>query len=284
MGIKFHDDNVRKIFVGYSSFIGSLFIDNDANRKLITKAKEHAGGDDVAKKGFVGFDANSASGKARNFLKDNDVPLGFKVEGNLRSVHISEVSDAARGLKLNYLKVLLEDKQDDGVVEKIMLSVNMNQELAEKMIQKLNVAKPGEHIELSAWAEYGPSEKDPSKSYAGHNTSIKQNGEELKVPADVKHYDKVKELVEAKFAKLNDAGFNKEADKDMFSKTRQSTTADYYKRIVVESIEPRFKQYRVAEKDTLEHDEHRDPMPPEAPAVTDDDISLDPADAEQMAA
>ena len=143
------------------------------------------------------------------------------------------------------------------------------------------MATPGEQLEIGAWAEYGPNKKDPNgRSYSKHNTSVKQGGDELKVPEDVKHYEAVKALVEAKHGKLVEAGFERDdSNKEMFNKARQSTTVEYYKNILVSKIEPRFAAYKESAKEAVEHDEHRDPTPAEPPTVSEDDTSFDPASA-----
>lgn len=285
MGIKESNGGTQATFVSYSAFLGALTIDNEVNRKLLQQAKDKAGGDTEVKKGFVGLGADTASGKARNFLKENKVPFGFNIDGKLVSAYYKDVEDASRGLKVPYLKVVLQD-EIDGRKENTVLSVNLQNELAQKLIQKLQYATPGQHLEIGAWASFEPNRKDPNgKSYSKHNTSVKQDGAELKVPEDVKHYDIVKDLVAAKHQKLIDAGFENDAsNKEMFSKARQSTVVEYFKGILVSDIEPRFAAYKDAAKEAVDHDEHRDPLPAEPPSVSDDDSSFDPAAAMPKAA
>lgn len=261
MGIK-QSSGAQTTFVSYSNFLGGFYIEDKRTKDLLAQAKDIAGGQEQVLKGFVGKGADTASGKARNLLAENKVPFGFHVEGNLSLVQFKEI-DGANSTKVPYLKIFLQDTDSEGNKESFIISVDMKTQLAGKLIQKLEYAAPGERIDVSAWADYAPSEKD-GRSYAEHNASIKRGGQEIKVPEGVKHYENIKVRVEDRFARLEKAGFSRTDpnNKETFAKQRQASTLDYFKDILENKIAPKFKTTDAAKAgltDALSHDANREP-------------------------
>lgn len=232
-------DGIKTNYVGYSNFFGSLTLETDENKKRYADAKALVGEAEV-KKSFSGSGPDTATGKARKSLKDAGVPVGFTISGKLINTYFREYEDTANNKKYQNLRVVLQDN-DNGVKENTVLTLDLQGDLAHKLIQKLEYATPGEQIDIGAWSSLEANPKDPAGPvYAKHNVSVKENGQQVKVPEGVKHYDKVKELVAVKFGKLESADFDREKDKVMFQNARKAVTADYFTAILIDKIAPKF--------------------------------------------
>lgn len=231
--------DIKTNFVGFSNFFGTLTLETADNKKAYAEAKNMVGDAEV-KKSFSGLGADTATGKARKHLKDLKVPIGFTISGKLKNIFYREAEDQATKNKYENLRVVLQD-DDNGVKENTVLTLDMGSEVAQKLLQKLEYAVPGEQVEIAAWSTLEANSKDPSgKVYAKHNVSLKQAGAEVKLPENVKHYENVKLLVDQKFAKLEEADFKREENKEVFAKARKSVTVGYFKE-VLQRVESHYK-------------------------------------------
>lgn len=235
-------------FVGFSSFLGSLTLQTPENKKAYADANALVG-EAVVKKSFSGLGTDSATAKARKHLKEAKVPVGFSISGKLKNVFYRENEDPQTKNKYENLRVVLQDEVG-GVKENTVLTLDMGSDLAQKLIQKLEYAVPGEEVEIGAWSSLEANPKDPDGPlYAKHNVSVKQNGLEVKVAADVKHYDAVKVLVDEKYAKLEGADFKRAENKEMFAKARKSVGIVYFKEIL-QRIEAHYKTTAAEHEDS----------------------------------
>ncbi|MDO8728598.1 MAG: hypothetical protein Q7K26_01755 [bacterium] len=263
-------------YVGFSSFLGSLTLETAANKKAYADAKALVG-EAVVKKSFSGLGTDSATAKARKHLKEAKVPVGFSISGKLKNVFYRENEDPATKNKYENLRVFLQDEVG-GVKENTILTLDMGSDLAQKLIQKLEYAIPGEEVEIGAWSSLEANPKDPDGPlYAKHNVSVKQNGLEVKVAEGVKHYDVVKVLVDEKYAKLEGADFKRAENKEMFAKARKSVGISYFKEILGR-IEAHYKTTAAEHEESDQH--HVASESDEGGASYEDgEFSIDPAAA-----
>jgi hypothetical protein len=270
-------EGIKTNFVGFSSFLGSLTLETPENKKAYADAKALVG-EAVVKKSFSGLGAESATAKARKHLKEAKVPVGFSISGKLKNIFYRENEDPATKNKYENLRVVLQDDIGD-VKENTILTLDMGSDLAQKLIQKLEYAVPGEEVEIGAWSSLEANPKDPDgQLYAKHNVSVKQNGLEVKVAEGVKHYDAVKVLVDEKYAKLEGADFKRAENKEMFAKARKSVGISYFKEILGR-IEAHYKQAASEQEESDEH-HHATPENDEGGASYEDgEFSIDPAAA-----
>lgn len=227
MGINTNtNDNVSTTNVRYSAFLGMLYVSNEASYAVITDVKNAIGETEV-KKGFVGTDVNSASGKARAELKAKGI-TPITISGNLTGARI--LKKEKDGREYCYLNVGLKDK--DG---KYYLSIPVGSQGAQMLVRKLVNAVPGKETEISLFATYAKKE-GADRAYAEHGVSLKQGGEQVKGISPV---DALKPRVDAAIQALKDAGVD---DNETLNKRRNVISTEYHKELMV-SVEKKFSTY-----------------------------------------
>jgi hypothetical protein len=159
-GLKSNVVNVR-----YSAFLGMLYVSNDQTEAAIAAIKGQIG-EEVVKQGFVGLTPDSASGRARNTLRDQGI-APVALIGELRTVRLVKRETSA-GVERQYLNLGVRDA--DG---RYFLSVDLSSKSTQMLVRKLANAVPGVETKVSMFATYG---KKPGKdrAYADHGVSLIQ--------------------------------------------------------------------------------------------------------------
>ncbi len=157
--------------VTYSTLDGNFHAHNDQLTEAVAKAKARVG-DDVWKKGFSAADPNGATAAIRSELKNAGI-APVAVEGAILDVKYTENIDGA-GNKHPKVRVDIQGEQD-----KLVLSLDLKSDVAQRVIAKLDNCQPGEHVKISAWAS--PVQKG-ERQFINHAVSIKgSDGQEIKV-------------------------------------------------------------------------------------------------------
>ncbi len=171
MSIKVTKSSVRVINVRYSAFLGMLYVSTEESEAAIEQAKMLVGETEV-KKGFTGINGDSATAKARKFLREAGCEPVI-ISGNLTSARIID-RELQPGRRAPYLTVGLRD--DDA---KIWLSIDANQPGAKMLARKLAYAEPGVDTEVAMFATYD-HRPGADRAYGNHGVSLKQHGKEVR--------------------------------------------------------------------------------------------------------
>lgn len=171
MGIVSQGLKANVVNVRYSAFLGMLYVSNEATEAAIAAIKAQIG-EDTVKQGFVGLSPESASGRARNTLREQGIgPVSLI--GELRTARLVKRETSA-GVERQYLNLGVRDI--DG---RYFLSVDLSAKSTQMLVRKLANAVPGVETKVSMFATYG---KKPGKdrAYADHGVSLVQGDSEIK--------------------------------------------------------------------------------------------------------
>ena len=171
MGIVSQGPKANVINVRYSAFLGMLYVSSEASESAIAAIKAQIG-EDTVKQGFVGLTPDSASGRARNTLRDQGISP-VSLVGELRTARLVRRETSA-GVERQYLNLGVRDV--DG---RYFLSVDLSAKSTQMLVRKLTNAVPGVETKVSMFATYS---KKPNKdrAYADHGVSLVQGDSEIK--------------------------------------------------------------------------------------------------------
>lgn len=244
--------NLPAYNIRYSAFLGMLYVSTKEAEDAIKAAKAEIGGESEVKKGYTGN--TGASAKALEIVKKKNV-TPVKVTGRLTSVSMK--SREVEGRQHLYLNVGLRDNEG-----RYYLSIDGSQEGAQALIRKLINASPDVETELAIFGTFDKRE-GAERAYAQHGASLKQDGKEV---AGLSYKEAVLPLVTSELKKLEDAGVNKDSDKETFNKRRDKVEIDYHGSLV-EKIVAHFAAYYEARGQNPQQDEgHEEPELENQPA------------------
>lgn len=165
----------------------------------------------------AGFSAGNPGG-ATKALKDAFEEKGIaqvEVEGVIREVGFVETSDGAGNL---YQKVRVKISG----AEELLLSIDLNTDVAKRLIAKLLNCSVGESVKISAWPVL---ENKNNRTFINHSVSIKTVfGEEIPVVPGL--FAKAKTNGEDAIKKLAEAGIN---DKKVLESVKKGEQVKLFK-------------------------------------------------------
>lgn len=212
MGINNQQSNSSAINLGYSAFLGMMYVSTPESEAAVEAAKAHVGNDEV-KKGYTG--KSGATAKAREFLKGKGVDP-VSITGKL--VHANLRLTEKDGRKFAYANVCVKDS--DGLY---CVSIPAGHESAQLLTRKLANAKIGEETTIGVFATMEKSENPAyaDRSFAKHIAMVKQGGEEVVgvSPAPIAP------MVDEAIAKLKASGMD---DPEVISATRKKMAANFH--------------------------------------------------------
>lgn len=202
--------------VRYSPVLGGMYLDNEANKKLIEEAARHAEAAQVST--FEGFNPDTVSGKMRAYLKD----AGFKfVVPSGKFDGIRADSYDISGGQAHYVTIKLKDGSDN-----IGIRLSLSQSGTQSLLNRLDSVNPGDHIEVSMYAKYEKSEKD-GKFYTNHRVYMMKDGAEFKLTdADVERMKGINQSFRDFAGKFK--ADNPRAPEKMVSMAVASAREDFY--------------------------------------------------------
>ena len=212
--------------VTYSTIDGNFHAYGDHLTDAVSRAKARVG-DDVWKKGYSANDPNGATAAIRSELKNANIqPVA--VEGTLLDVKYMENTDGA-GNKHPKLRVDLQGEQD-----KLVVSLDLKSDVAQRIIAKLDNCKPGEHLKISAWAS--PVQRG-DRQFINHAVSIKgADSQEIRVNPELSA--SIKQKVDSVETSLVAAGIQ---DKQVINNAKTSKRIAEHRELLGK-IETRFQQ------------------------------------------
>lgn len=214
-----------KSLVLYSTIVGGFYAHNERLERAIGIARSNVG-DDVWKKGFSGKDAEGATAAATTELNAAGI-TPVNVEGELKNVNFVENKDNS-GNVYPKLQVDIQNGED-----KILLSLDLKSDVAQRLIAKLDNCQPGDHVKLSAWAT--PVEKG-DRTFINHAVSVRNNqGSEIK--ADPSFSQDIKSQTDNLENTLKAAGIN---DSKVISAAKTNKRIEAHKDKLL-NIQNRFK-------------------------------------------
>lgn len=256
MGINNQQSNTSAINLGYSAFLGMMYVSTPESEKAVEEAKALVGNDEV-KKGYTG--KSGATATAREFLKGKGVDP-VSITGKL--VHANLRLTEKDGRKFAYANVCVKDS--DGLY---CISIPAGHESAQLLTRKLANAKLGEETTIGVFATMEKSENPAyaDRSFAKHIAMVKQGGEEVAgvSPAPIAP------MVDEAVAKLKASGMD---DPEVISATRKKMAAKFHYALW-EDIEGKVAAYKASRGE----ESSGAPAPAPASGVTpasdfDDDI------------
>lgn len=211
--------------VVYSSVIGGFYVKSDALEKAIDAAKTSVG-DDVWKRGFSATDPAGATAAAKRELMQAGIDP-IKLEGELTSVSFTENKDDSGNLYPK-LRVDLLTPND-----KLVVSLDLKSDVAQRMIAKLDNCKPGDRVSVSAWPT---TVEKGDRTFINHAVSMR-NSENVEIPVNPNVNAKVKEETQNVEKALMSAGVD---DKKVINAAKTTKRIAVNKE-VLQTIETRFK-------------------------------------------
>ncbi len=206
-----------------------ILLKDPATEAALKKARSEVG-DDAWKKGYSG--ENGATKAARDALIAAGVPMTKSLKGKLVAVKLAEEHDD-RGNVYKKLRIALEQDGPDGGV---MLSLPADGELAQRLIQKLDKAKPGDCVEIGTFPE---QVNRNGRRFYNHCAILKDaNGKEITVEG---YWARAQELANARAKVLQEAGVN---DPKLVNQAKAGAKLAFHLDLLQNSIIPRFSASR----------------------------------------
>ena len=208
-----------KTLVLYSTVLGHFYEQTEAMQKAVNEARRECG-EDLWKRGYTGSDPHGATSIAKHHFKAAQVEP-ITPQGRLKLVGYVLNRDAAGN---DYPKLRVGILADDG--SKLLLSLDLKSDVAQRLLVKLAHCEQGQHIKVSAWPT--PVERG-GRTYINHAVSVKYvEGKE--VPVDADFSKSVKNLCDGVEATLVAAGIN---DKRVISAAKATKRVDVYKELLI---------------------------------------------------
>lgn len=159
-----------KQLILYSTIVGGFYAQSEALDAVIYTARTEAG-EDNWKRGFSGNSAKGATAIAKRHLKAANIQP-VTVSGRLVHVGFVQNQDATGNV---YPKLRVGVEADNG--DRMMLSLDMKSDVAQRLIVKLDNCFPDQYVTISAW----PTTVERSgRLFINHALSMKDfNGKEI---------------------------------------------------------------------------------------------------------
>jgi len=191
-------EQLKSVLTIYSSILGGFYAKTKEFEAAMMRAR-HAVGDDVWKRGFSGSQPNGATSLAQKETRAMGV-AAVNVAGNLVGVSFVENTDGS-GNTYPKLRVAIEC-----VDHQILLSIDIKDDVAQRLLSKLSNCNPDQFITISAWPT--PVERN-GRTFINHAVSVKDEGR-VEVPANTEFSAWVKKTTDAVREALNVVGVSDE--------------------------------------------------------------------------
>lgn len=186
------------INVAYCAAGGVLHSNDEATKLHVRAAKTEA--EPFSTMENLSFDGAKVTETIRESLANagvlerdrNGNPLTVEIEGNLDFVALDERD--VQGKKVEYFKMVLSDKQENGTIDKYSFSVDFTSSLAQSLIVKLLSASPNQRLLFKPWQVV---DHKGEKTYVTHHAILLDvaTGDKVEKPstfgAEIKAVDKV---------------------------------------------------------------------------------------------
>ena len=208
-----------KSLILYSTVLGAFYHQTDAMTHAATQARQEAG-EDLWKRGYTGSDPRGATAIARKYFREANIEPVVP-EGQLKLVAYTMNQDASGN---TYPKLRVGILTTDG--QKLLLSLDLKSDVAQRMIGKLANCQQGEFIKVSAWAT--PVNRG-DRTFINHAVSIKDAGG-VEIPSDSEFSGNVKKACDGVESTLKSAGIN---DKKVLATAKVTKRVDAYKEFLM---------------------------------------------------
>ena len=204
-----------KSLILYSTVLGAFFHQSDAMVHAASQARQETG-DDLWKRGYTGSDPKGATAIARKYFREANIEPVVP-EGQLQLVAYTMNQDGSGN---TYPKLRVGLLAADG--QKLLLSLDLKTDVAQRMIGKLANCEQGEYIKVSAWAT--PVNRE-GRTFINHAVSMK-DAAGVEIPSDSNFSGDVKKACDGVEATLKSAGIN---DKKVIATAKVTKRVDAYK-------------------------------------------------------
>lgn len=222
-------EKLKSVLTVYSTILGGFYTRSSEFEAAMRKARS-AVGDDAWKRGYTGDTPDGNTQVARIEMSRAGIKA-VRIEGALTGVRFRENNDES-GNRYPKLHVSI-----DRLDHEILLSVDIKDDVAQRLISKLDNCKPGQFLSISAWPT--PVNRN-GRDFVNHAVSVKTQaeGDEAKaeVPANAQFSAEVKKQTDAVEATLKGAGIS---DAKVIQSGKTSKRLDAYKALL-QKIEARF--------------------------------------------
>ncbi|WP_396334136.1 hypothetical protein [Burkholderia anthina] len=233
MAIQQNSGASKSIYLEYSSTPGVLLISNEANRAIITKARELVG-EESWKRGFDGLAGKTVARQVRKFLEENGIPSSTTLDGEIVSAYYSERehdNGAYQDIRVKFV--------DPDTKEGYLVTLPLYSGAAQMLIRKLanDTVTRGTIIKaFSVFPGQGREDQASGRVYFDSTVQLKGKDGEIKQADGI--FEDAVDAVKAKVEAAKAAGFK---DKKMLSTARTNAVIEFYKEILQNEIEPKFK-------------------------------------------
>jgi hypothetical protein len=186
--------DVKSVLTIYSTILGGFYAKSKEFEVAMRRAHDKVGAD-VWKRGFSNRQADGATAAARTEIALAGIEP-TRVNGNLVRVAYVENTDGS-GNVYPKLRVGVENLDHE-----ILLSLDIKDDVAQRLISKLDNCQPGQFVVVSAW----PSEVERSgRVFVNHAVSVKDENKN-EIPHNSVFSGEVKKLTDGVAAVLSSAG------------------------------------------------------------------------------
>ncbi|WP_175761986.1 MULTISPECIES: hypothetical protein [Burkholderia] len=233
MAIQQNGGASKSIYLEYSSTPGVLLISNEANRAIVTKARELVG-EDSWKRGFDGLTGKTIARQVRKFLEENGIPSSTTLDGEIVSAYYSERehdNGTYQDIRVKFV--------DRDTKEGYLVTLPLYSHAAQMLIRKLanDTVTRGTIIKaFSVFPGTGREDTATGRVYYDSTVQLKGEGGEIKQADGI--FEGGVEAVKSKVEAAKKAGFD---DNKMLATVRSKAVTEYYKGILQTLIEPKFK-------------------------------------------
>lgn len=219
-------DQMKSVLTIYSSILGGFYAKTKEFEAAMMRARSDVG-DDVWKRGFSGAQEFGATAAAQKHTRAMGV-AAVNVAGNLVGVAYVENKDG-QGNLYPKLRVAVEC-----VDHHILLSIDIKDDVAQRLLSKLSNCSPAQFITISAWPT--PVERN-GRTFINHAVSVKDDGR-VEVPANTEFSAWVKKITEAVRSVLATAGIH---DEKTVATAKLTKRIDAHKQFLVR-VSKKFEQ------------------------------------------
>ncbi|WP_420213365.1 hypothetical protein ACN8ZM_39790 (plasmid) [Burkholderia aenigmatica] len=233
MAIRQNAGASKSIYLEYSSTPGVLLISNEANRAIITKARELVG-EESWKRGFDGLAGKTVSREVRKFLEENGIPSSTTLDGEITSVYYSEREHANGSYQDIRVKLV-----DPDTKEGYLVTLPLYSGAAQMLIRKLANDTVTRNTIIKAFSVFpGQGREDQATERVYFDSTVQLKGEDGEIKQADGIFEAGVDAVNSKVEAAKAAGFK---DRKMLGTVRSNAVIEFYKGILQNVIEPKFK-------------------------------------------
>ncbi|PFH12740.1 hypothetical protein [Burkholderia sp. JKS000303] len=233
MAIRQNAGASKSMYLEYSSTPGVLLISNEATRAIVTKARELVG-EEAWKRGFDGFAGKTVARQVRKFFEENGIPSSTTLDGEITSAYYSE-REHDNGLYQDIRVKFVDPDTKEGYLVTLPLYSGAAQMLIRKLAN--DTVTRGTYVKaFSVFPGQGREDQATNRTYYDSTVQLKGEDGEIKQAGGI--FEDAVDAVNSKIEAAKAAGLK---DRQVLRTVRSNAVIEFYKEILQNQIEPKFK-------------------------------------------